>query len=85
MRKALPIILVVVGLLALAGVLGWALYATRGLGPWTGGSPVILLMMIGGAVLTGGLTAVLMWLAFYSERKGYDEPFRLESDDSDKR
>ena len=32
---------------------------------------------VAGLVLTGLLTAALMWLAFYSSRKGYDEPARV--------
>ena len=41
---------------------------------WTGGSRVLSLMIILGAAGTGALTAILMGLAFYSDRKGYDEP-----------
>ena len=41
---------------------------------WTGGSRVLSLMILLGAAGTGALTAILMGLAFYSERKGYDEP-----------
>ena len=41
---------------------------------WTGGSRVLSLMVILGAAGTGALTAILMGLAFYSDRKGYDEP-----------
>jgi hypothetical protein len=85
MRKALTIALIVLGLGVVLAAMGWALYASRSLGSWTGGSPVILIMMVAGTLLTGALTGGLMWLAFYSERKGYDEPFRLDSDDSDKR
>jgi cation transporter-like permease len=82
MRKALPVILVI-GVIAILGVMGWAIWASREMGSWTGGSTAILIMMVGGAVFTGGLTGVLMWLAFYSERKGYDEPFRFDAADED--
>ena len=67
------------GLAGCALFSGWAFFATternevgaRSLGPiW----PYVL----GGLVLTGLLAAVLMWLAFYSARHGYDE--RIEPD-----
>jgi hypothetical protein len=45
---------------------------------WTGGSPVLTGMIVLGAVGAGGLTAVLMGLAFYSDRKGYDDPPRVD-------
>jgi hypothetical protein len=57
-----------------AGFFGWAIYATRGMGAWSNGSGAIALMIGVGAIGTGALTALLMWLAFYSSRKGYDEP-----------
>jgi hypothetical protein len=45
---------------------------------WTGGSSAIVLMIGLGAIGVGGLTAVLLGLAFYSDKKGYDEPPRIE-------
>lgn len=42
-------------------------------GPWTGGSPHILAAMLIAAVGAGGLAAGLMWLAFFSARRGYDD------------
>ena len=61
------------GLIALFGFFGWAFYATRDFGSWTGGSLVVALMIALGVIFTGGLTGALMWLAFYSSRKGYDD------------
>jgi hypothetical protein len=72
MKHGLPIA-TAVGLAVLFAFFGWAFYATRDFGSWTGGSEAITVMIALGVIVTGGLTAVLMWLAFYSSRKGYDE------------
>jgi cation transporter-like permease len=86
MSRRLVIALTVVGIAALVLFAAFAIVMTQGMGSWTGGSKVLLGMMIAGTLLTGGLTGVLMWLAFYSSRKGYDEPFRLgEPSDHDDR
>jgi cation transporter-like permease len=74
-------IVVVLAVLALAGAMGWALYKSRGLGSWTGGSPILLLIIVLGTLVTGALTAGLMALAFYSERKGFDDRAGLGEDD----
>jgi len=57
---------------------GWALFATRSFGSWTGGSHWVAAMIAAGAVGTVGLTVVLVWLAFMSDRRGYDEPPRFD-------
>jgi cation transporter-like permease len=72
-------ILITLGLLVMAGFFAWAFYVTRG--DWTGGSRAILIAMAAGAIGVGALTGVLMWLAFYSSREGYDESPKLESHD----
>jgi hypothetical protein len=61
----------------------WVLHATSGEESWTGGSAAIMAMIIGGIFATGALTGALMWLAFYSSRKGYDQTptFRTPSED----
>ena len=69
MRRHLPLALTLLGLAAFAGVLAWVLVAAdafEGLGPIWG-------WVVGGVVVTGLLTAVLMWLAFFSARRGYDD------------
>jgi cation transporter-like permease len=73
MTKAAVIAVVLLGLAAVAGFFGWAFYAMEGAGSWTGGSSAIMTIIVAGALVTGGLAGVLMWLAFYSSRKGYDE------------
>jgi cation transporter-like permease len=71
--KHLVAILTAVGLLAVFGFFGWALYISGGFA-WTGGSKAIVIALVAGAVGVGALTGVLMWLAFYSSRKGFDDP-----------
>jgi hypothetical protein len=75
MRRPGSILLVFVALAFLAGFGGWIFYAGSQIaGDWSGLRP-ILLYVIGGLFVVGLLTGVLMWLAFYSSRKGYDEPY----------
>ena len=78
MRIWTIVALIIAGFAAFLAFLVWAVLGTQGMGSWTGGSKALLAAIIGGAVFTGGLTGILMWLAFYSDRKGYDEPFRLD-------
>jgi hypothetical protein len=67
------------GLCGFAAFVVWAFLATAR----TGGGWASLLRIwpyvLGGVVATGGLTGVLMWLAFYSANRGYDD--RINSDD----
>jgi cation transporter-like permease len=60
------------GLAVMFGFMGWSFYSTRSIsfGP---GAGAITVMIVAGVLGTGLLTGVLMWLAFYSSRKGYDE------------
>ncbi len=55
------------------GFMGWALFATRQFGPFTGGSMTVIVLIAFGVLGTGGLTGALMWLAFYSARMDYDD------------
>ena len=69
MRRHLPLALTFLGLAAFAALLGWVLVAAEafeGLGPIWG-------WVAAGAAVTGLLTAGLMWLAFFSARRGYDD------------
>ena len=67
------------GLAILFGFMGWAFYSTRSMGLGGTGSNAIMVMIVAGVLGTGLLTGVLMWLAFYSSRKGYDESPRFET------
>jgi cation transporter-like permease len=81
-RRRLIVALTAIGLLAVFGFFAWAFYSTRGTA-WTGGSKAIAVTLVVGAVAVGGLTGVLMWLAFYSSRKGYDEPPTFDERDDE--
>jgi cation transporter-like permease len=75
MKHSGSILLALIALAFLAGFGGWIFYAGGHIaGDWSGLNP-IMLYVIGGLVVVGLLTGVLMWLAFYSSRKGYDEPY----------
>jgi hypothetical protein len=75
-----PWIAAFVGLALFGAFIGWAFYASEALGGgWESLRP-ILPFVIFGMLLVGGLTGVLMWLAFYSSRHGYDEPFEFDDD-----
>jgi len=79
--NAVLLIVTAVGLALFAAFVVWALYASESLGGgWESLRP-ILPMVILGLVVVGGLTGVLMWLAFYSSRHGYDEPYTFEDQD----
>lgn len=70
-----PVIwLTALGAVLVLGFMAWVVASSGGMGgAWTGGSPHILAAMVIGVAGAGALTAGLMWLAFYSARKGYDE------------
>ncbi|MCC7267913.1 MAG: hypothetical protein IT546_11305 [Caulobacteraceae bacterium] len=77
MNKLVAVLFVI----GLAGMAAFAVFAVRAGGAFGGGwgdLRPIMPFVIGGLVVVGGLTGVLMWLAFYSSRKGYDDPFDLD-------
>jgi cation transporter-like permease len=78
--KRWVVILAALGLMAVFAFFGWALYISGGFA-WTGGSKAIVIALVAGAVGVGALTGVLMWLAFYSSRKGYDDPPSFDEPD----
>jgi len=79
-RSSLPWIAAFIGLALFGAFIGWAFYASESLGGgWESLRP-ILPAVIFGLIAVGGLTGVLMWLAFYSSRNGYDEPFEFDDD-----
>ncbi len=85
--------LAIVGLGATAAFMAWVVVrsgapdsplAAGEAGGWTGGSPHILAAMLIAGLGAGGLTAALIWLAFFSARRGYDDRVaRWEGDDGD--
>lgn len=68
--------------IVLVGVLlVWLLLLTDafgGLGP-------VMPWMIGGVIATAILTGVLMWLAFFSSRRGFDEPYDVNKPNGGRR
>ena len=81
MRKhALLYSLTFLGVAGFAVFTTWAFFATSKLGGgWKNSLAPIWPYVVGGAVITGGLAGLLMWLAFYSANRGYDD--RIDSDD----
>ena len=80
MRKhAVVLALTFLGLAAFAAFAGWAfLLGSRMEGGWSSLAP-IWPFVLGGLVMVGALTGVLMGLAFYSANHGYDD--RIDPDD----
>ena len=73
-NNVLLLVATFLGLAVFGAFVGWAFYASRDLGGgWEDLGP-ILPVVIGALIVVGGLTGVLMWLAFYSSRHGYDDP-----------
>ena len=75
-------VITVAGLLAVAGFMAWVVSRSAELGgSWTGGSVHIAAAMVIGVVGAGALAAGLMWLAFFSARRGYDDRVETWEDD----
>ena len=75
MKRILPVIAALVILALLAALIGWGYYVSSWLGGGWEWLTAILPYVIVGLIAVGGLTGVLMWLAFYSARHGYDDPY----------
>ncbi|MDO9433271.1 MAG: hypothetical protein Q7T84_18410 [Phenylobacterium sp.] len=75
MKYGLTVLASFFGVAALAGLAGWTFYTGSKIGGGWGSLGPVLLFVIGGLVVVGALTGGLMWLAFYSSRQGYDEPY----------
>ncbi|WP_312160865.1 hypothetical protein [Phenylobacterium sp.] len=75
MKRALTAVGLLAALALLAGLGGWTYYAGARVGDGWEGVGHVLPFVIVGLVAVGGLTGGLMWLAFYSARRGYDEPY----------
>ena len=75
MKNGLTVLASLVCVAALAALAGWTFYAGARIGGGWGALSPVLLYVIGGLVMVGALTGGLMWLAFFSSRHGYDEPY----------
>jgi len=79
MIRALPYLMLAVALAGVAAFFVWAFQQGEGVGGgWESLGP-IWLYVAGGLVVVAALTGGLMWLAFYSSRRGYDEPFDINA------
>ena len=76
MRKhAIVLGLTFIGLAGFAVFAGWAFFEGSKLGGgWRSLGP-IWPYVLGGIVVVAALAGGLMWLAFYSANRGYDEPY----------
>jgi hypothetical protein len=77
-RRSLGWLATGVAIAAVFGFLVWALFATGTIGALSGSSRGIAVVIAAGVIGTGALAGILMWLAFYSDRKGYDDPPVIE-------
>lgn len=70
-----PVIwLTAAGLAAVVGFMAWVASRSGDMGgSWTGGSIHIVIAMVIGVVGAGAVAGGLMWLAFFSARRGYDD------------
>ena len=75
--------LIIAGLAVVFGFMGKALWDIGGLRGLTGGHPELGVALGIAVVGTGALAAILMRLAFYSSRKGYDETVEFETREAD--
>ncbi len=76
MKRALPYLLIVISLALVAGFFAWAFQVSGGIGGgWEDSLKPIWRYVAGGLAVVAALTGGLMWLAFYSSRRGYDEPY----------
>jgi hypothetical protein len=74
-------IALLVGLAAFLGFVVWAFFRLWAMAGPTHMSIHGWIAMGLAAVFTVGLGGGLMWLAFYSDRKGYDRPMEWEEED----
>ena len=82
MTRGLIAALLVIAAVA-AALVGFGVWASSQLTGSFGGTVWIWLAMVGGALTVAALTAGLMWLAFFSARRGYDDAAVDFSDDPD--
>jgi hypothetical protein len=66
------------GFAILLAFMGWAFWTTGSMRLAGASSTTSLVMILAGVLGTGALAGGLMWLAFYSSRKGYDESPRFD-------
>lgn len=73
--------LMTLGLVLVFGFLGWTMITQNPLGELSGGTPFTTVLLLSGVVLSAVLGGVLMWLAFRSSKRGFDERAGRYGDD----
>jgi hypothetical protein len=77
-RHVLTLGILLVALAAVAAYAGWAFHAASAIGfGWTGLRPA-LPYLLAGVLTVGGVIGAFVWLAFFSERRGYDDRARVD-------
>lgn len=80
MRRNAPVLIVTaLGLAAFAVFAAWAFREAGDMGQGWSGLTHIWPYVAGGVIVVAALTGGLMWLAFFSARRGYDD--RQKPDD----
>lgn len=76
MKHVPALVAVLLALAVLTAIAVWSFTISTRLGGdgWDWLAPILPFVIVG-LLAVGGLTGVLMWLAFYSARRGYDEPY----------
>jgi len=73
LRRVLALVIVLVALAAIAAYVGWAFHAASRIGfGWTGLRPA-LPYLLAGVFTVECVIAAFVWLALFSERRGYDD------------
>lgn len=80
MKLSAASVALVIGLLAMLAVAGWGLTVAWGMGAQSPMGVHGWIAMGLAAVLVTALGGGLMWLAFYSSRKGYDDEQGTDGD-----
>jgi hypothetical protein len=75
-RRILFLGLVFAALAAFAAYAGWAFYAASRIGRGWAGLRSALPYLLAGVVTVELVIGAFVWLAFYSERRGYDDRVR---------
>jgi cation transporter-like permease len=72
-RRVLALSLLFVAIAAVAAYVGWAVYAGSKIGRGWTGLRSALPYLLAGVVTVEVVIAAFVWLAFYSQRRGYDD------------
>ena len=77
-RQAVALSLTFIGLAVVASYVVWAVYAAAHVGHGWTGLQSAWPYLLAGALTVGAVIAAFVWLAFFSERRGYDDRAGLD-------